>query len=313
MPRKQKRDSANQPALPSIPKELIDQFVKGPMTAEAVQLASATLRKALIERALGAELGHHLGYLNGAKRPQNTCNQRNGRSGKTVLTVDGPLRPELPRDRDGTFEPIRTPKHERRFTGFAEKITAMYARGMTVHEIQGFPAEQCGTEVSPEFISSVTDAVMDEVGAWQTGPLEPMYQVVLFDALPVKVRDEGLVRNKAVYLALFVLPDGARDILGLWIENTEGAKFWMKVFGDLRTRGIQDILIAVTDGLKSMSEALGAVFRATTLQTCIVHLFLNSLEYAGWKERGELGAAIRSIYAASSANAAEAGLHCHAG
>lgn len=221
MPRKQKRDSANQPALPSIPKELIDQFVKGPMTAEALQLASAALGKALIERAPGAELGHHPGYLNGAKRPQNTCNQRNGRS------VDSPRRPELARDRDGTFGPILSPKHERRFTGFAEKSIAMCARrGMTVHEIQGFLAEQYGTEVSPEFISSVTDAVMDEVGPWQTGPLEPMYPVVLFGASPVKVRDEGLVRNEAVYLALYVLPDGTRDILRLVVGNTEGVKFW---------------------------------------------------------------------------------------
>jgi transposase-like protein len=184
----------------------------------------------------------------------------------------------------------------------------MYARGMTVREIQGFLAEQYGTEVSPEFISSVTDAVMDEVAAWQARPLEPMYPVVFFDALRVKIREEGLVRNKAIYLALGILPDGTRDILGLWIENTEGAKFWMKVFSDLKVRGVQDMLIAVTDGLKGMPEALGAVFPATTLQTCIVHLIRNSLDYANWKDRRALAAAIRPIYTAASAEAAQAEL-----
>ncbi|MFS8981725.1 IS256-like element ISRta2 family transposase, partial [Cupriavidus necator] len=170
-----------------------------------------------IERALGAELGHHLGYQPGAERPAGTANQRNGKSAKTVLTEDGPLRVDIPRDRDGSFDPILIPKHERRFTGFDDKIIAMYARGMTVREIQAFLAEQYGTEVSPEFISSVTDAVMDEVTAWQARPLEVMYPVVFFDALRVKMREDGVVRNKAVYLALGVLPDGTRDILGLWI------------------------------------------------------------------------------------------------
>jgi putative transposase len=308
MPRKPKPATEAPMDLPSIPKELIDQFVKGPMTAEAVQAASAAFKKALIERALGAELGHHLGYPAGAERPQDATNQRNGKSGKTVLTGDGPLRLDIPRDRDGSFAPILIPKHARRFTGFDDKIIAMYARGMTVREIQGFLAEQYGTEVSPEFISSVTDAVMEEVTAWQARPLEPMYPVVFFDALRVKIREEGLVRNKAIYLALGILPDGTRDVLGLWIENTEGAKFWMKVFNDLKVRGVQDILIAVTDGLKGMPEALGAVFPATTLQTCIVHLMRNSLEYASWKDRRALAAAIRPIYTAASAQAAEAEL-----
>ena len=308
MPRKPKTATEAQTALPSIPKELIDQFVKGPMTAEAVHAASAAFKKALIERALGAELGHHLGYAAGEARPEEATNQRNGKSGKTVLTDDGPLRLEIPRDRDGSFAPILIPKHERRFTGFDDKIIAMYARGMTVREIQGFLAEQYGTEVSPEFISTVTDAVMDEVGAWQARPLEPMYPVVFFDALRVKIREEGLVRNKAIYLALGILPDGTRDILGLWIENTEGAKFWMKVFSDLKVRGVQDILIAVTDGLKGMPEALGAVFPATTLQTCIVHLIRNSLDYASWKDRRGLAAAIKPIYTAAGAEAAQAEL-----
>ena len=290
--------------LPTIPKELIDQFVTGPMSPEAVQAASMAFKKALIERALGAELSHHLGYPPGAAKPEDVANHRNGSTGKTVLTEDGPVRIEVPRDREGSFEPLLIPKHERRFTGFDDKIVAMYARGMTVREIQAFLAEQYGTEVSPEFISSVTDAVMAEVGAWQARPLEPMYPVVFFDALRVKIREDAVVRNKAIYLALGVLPDGTRDILGLWIENTEGAKFWMKVFNDLKTRGVADILIAVTDGLKGIGEALGAVFPATTLQTCIVHLIRNSLDYASWEDRKLLAAALRPVYTAVNAEAA---------
>jgi transposase-like protein len=290
--------------MPTIPKELIDQFVSGPMSAEAVQDISMAFKKALIERALGAELSHHLGYRSGETKPEGAINHRNGATAKTVLTEDGPVRVEVPRDRDGSFEPLLIPKHERRFTGFDDKIVAMYARGMTVREIQGFLAEQYGTEVSPEFISSVTDAVMAEVTAWQARPLEPMYPVVFFDALRVKIREDAVVRNKAIYLALAVLPDGHREVLGLWIENTEGAKFWLKVFNDLKTRGVSDILIAVTDGLKGIGEALGAVFPATTLQTCIVHLIRNSLDYAGWKDRKLLAAALKPIYTAPSAEAA---------
>jgi len=303
MPIKTRKAAAAQ-ALPTIPKELIDQFVNGPMSAEAVNAASMAFKKALIERALGAELTHHLGYAPGADKPSEASNHRNGATAKTVLTEDGPLRIEVPRDRAGSFEPLLIPKHERRFTGFDDKIVAMYARGMTMREIQGLLAEQYATEVSPEFISSVTDAVMSEVTAWQARPLEPMYPVVFFDALRVKIREDAVVRNKAIYLALGVQPDGTRDILGLWIENTEGAKFWMKVFNDLRTRGVNDILIAVTDGLKGMSEALGVVFPATTLQTCIVHLIRNSLDYASWKDRKALAAAIKPIYTAASAEAA---------
>ena len=227
MPSTKKPAAAGMTALPSIPNELIEQLTGGatPMTADQINATTMALKKALIERALGAEMSHHLGYPPGSARPEEAANQRNGTSAKTVLTEDGPLRIEVPRDRAGSFEPILIPKHERRFTGFDDKIVAMYARGMTVREIQGFLAEQYGTEVSPEFISSVTDAVMAEVTAWQGRPLEPMYPVVFFDALRVKIREDAVVRNKAVYLALGVLPDGTRDILGLWIENTEGAKF----------------------------------------------------------------------------------------
>jgi putative transposase len=305
MPRKPKAIPRD---LPTIPKELIDQFVKGPMTAEAVQDAAMAFKKALIERAMGAELGHHLGYPAGAERPEDATNQRNGSSAKTVLTDTGPLRLAIPRDRDGSFAPILIPKHDRRFTGFDDKIIAMYARGMTVREIQAFLVEQYGTEVSPAFISSVTDAVMEEVTAWQARPLEVMYPVVFFDALRVKMREDGVVRSKAVYLALGVLPDGTRDILGLWIETTEGAKFWMKVFNDLKTRGTQDILIAVTDGLKGMEQALNAVFPSTTLQTCVVHLIRGSLDYASWKDRRVVAAALKPVYTAATVEAAEAAL-----
>jgi len=305
MPRKKKAVAlATEAALPQIPSEWLDQVVRGPMTPAAVENVMRGFKKAVIERALGAEMSHHLGYRPGAAKPERLSNHRNGSSGKTVLTDDGPLRIDVPRDRDGSFEPQLIGKHERRFTGFDDKIVAMYARGMTVREIQGFLGEMYGVEVSPEFISSVTDAVMAEVTAWQARPLEAMYPVVFFDALRVKVREDAVVRSKSVYLALGVLPDGTRDILGLWIESTEGAKFWMKVFNDLKTRGCNDILIAVTDGLKGMGDALGVVYPATTLQTCIVHLIRNSLDYASWKERKALAAAIKPIYAAPSAEAA---------
>jgi transposase-like protein len=291
-----------------VPNELVDQFVSGPMTAEAVNDACLAFKKALIERALGAELSHHLGYSAGAAKPEAADNHRNGSTGKTLLSDVGKLRIEVPRDRNGSFAPLLIPKHQRRFTGFDDKIIGLYARGMTVREIQAFLLEAYDTEVSPDFISTVTDAVMSEVSAWQNRPLEPMYPVVFFDALRVKISEDAVVRNKAVYLALGVQAEGMRDILGLWIENTEGAKFWMKVFNELKTRGVGDILIAVTDGLKGMSEALAVVFPATTLQTCIVHLIRNSLDYAGWKDRKALAAAIKPIYTAVNAEAAAAAL-----
>ena len=295
--------AARSAALPKIPKELIDQFVAGPMSGEAVNAATLAFKKALIERALGAELGHHLGHV-AAGAAQDVGNHRNGTSAKTVLTGEGAVRLDVPRDRNGSFEPLLIPKHERRFSGFDDKIIAMYARGMTMREIQGFLLESYGVEVSAEFISSVTEAVMAEVTAWQSRPLEAMYPVVFFDALRVKIKEDAVVRNKAIYLALGVQRDGCRDILGLWIEGTEGAKFWMKVFNDLKTRGVDDILIAVTDGLKGMPEALATVFPATTLQTCIVHLIRNSLDFASWRERKALAAALKPIYTAATAEAA---------
>jgi putative transposase len=266
------------------------------------------LKKALKERMLGGELSYHLGYPPGGTKPEDTTNHRNGSSEKRVLTEDGSLAVEIPRDRDGTFEPQLIPKHARRLAGFDDKVLALYARGLTVREIQKFVAEIYSIEVSPDLISEVTDAVVAEVTAWQARPLEPMYPVVFFDALRVKIRDESVVRSKAVYLALAVLPDGTRDILGIWIEQTEGAKFWLKVFNDLKTRGCADIIIAVTDGLKGMSEALAVAYPSTTLQTCLVHLIRNSLELCGWQDRKTLAVALRVIYTAASADAASAAL-----
>ena len=310
MPSKAKNTAtADNAAQLQIPSELLDQLVTGPMTAGQVQGLFDQFKKAVLERALAGEMSHHLGYAAGQAKPEGAANHRNGKSAKTVLTDAGALRIDIPRDREGTFEPQLIGKHERRFTGFDDKIVAMYARGMTVREIQGFLGEMYSVDVSPDLISRVTDEVMGEVSAWQSRPLESMYPVVFFDALRVKIREDGIVRSKAVYLALGVLADGSRDILGIWVENTEGAKFWMKVFNDLKTRGVQDILIAVTDGLKGMPEALGAVFPATTLQTCIVHLIRNSLDFASWKDRKALAAAIKPIYTAVSAEAAEAELN----
>ena len=308
MPSRTKKLDRAVAGLPSIPKELVAQFLTGPMTGEAINAAGIAFKQALIEASLNAELTHHLGYAPGADRPEATTNQRNGVTAKTVLTGDGRVRIETPRDRDGSFEPLLLPKHARRFTAFDDSIVALYARGLTVREIQGYLAESYGTEVSPDLISTVTDSVLAEVTAWQARPLETVYPVVFFDALRVKVREDNVVRNKAVYLALGVRRDGSREILGLWIETTEGAKFWMKVFNDLKTRGVSDILIAVTDGLTGMPAALAAVFPRTTLQTCIVHLIRNSLDYASWKDRKTLAAALRPIYAAASAEAALAAL-----
>jgi putative transposase len=299
----------NDPALQPVAAEILDQFVaEGPLTAPDIDAAMRRFKKALIERALGAELTHHLGYAPGAPKPGAASNHRNGTTAKMVLTDDGTVPIDVPRDREGTFTPVLLPKHERRFTGFDDKILALYARGLTVREIQAFLHEMYAVEVSPDLISTVTEAVVEEITAWQARPLEAVYAVVFFDALRVKIRDEGTVRSKAVYLALAILPDGRRDILGLWIEQTEGAKFWLKVFTEVRARGCEDILIAVTDGLKGMPEALEAVFPHTTLQTCIVHLIRQSLEYASWRDRASLAAALRTVYAAPTEDAACAAL-----
>ena len=266
------------------------------------------LKKALLERALGAELSAHLGYEKGDSAGRGTGNSRNGYSSKTVLTDDGELELAIPRDRIGSFEPLIVPKGERRLDGFDDRIVSLYARGMTVREIQGHLQELYGVDVSPDLISRVTDAVLEEVRAWQTRPLDPLYPVVFFDALRVKIRDEGLVRNKAVYLALAITAECDKEVLGLWIEQSEGAKFWPKVMNELKARGVGDILIAVVDGLTGFPDAIGAVFPQTTVQTCIVHLIRNSLAFVSWKDRKRVIPDIRAIYRAETVEAAMARL-----
>ena len=266
------------------------------------------LKKALLERALGAELTDHLGYEKGDPAGRGSGNSRNGHSGKTVLTEDGAVELAVPRDRNGSFEPAIVPKGERRLDGFDDRILSLYARGMTVREIQAHLHELYRVEVSPDLISRVTDAVLEEVREWQNRPLDAVYPVVFFDALRVKIRDEGLVRNKAVYLALAITCQGEKEVLGLWIEQTEGAKFWLKVMNELRTRGVGDILIAVVDGLTGFPDAIAAVFPQTAVQTCIVHLIRNSLAFVSWKDRKTVMPELRAIYRAETAEAAAARL-----
>ena len=245
-----------------------------------------------------------MGYEKGDPAGRGSGNSRNGSSSKTLLTDDGMVEIAVPRDRAGSFEPQLIGKGQTRFDGFDEKILSLYARGMTVREIQGHLAELYATDVSPDLISRVTDAVLDEVREWQNRPLDPIYPVVFFDALRVKIRDEGLVKNKAVYVALALNPDGEKDVLGLWIEQSEGAKFWLKVVNELKARGVNDILIAVVDGLKGFPEAITSVFPETLVQTCIVHLIRNSLAFVSWKDRKALLPAIKAIYRAESAEMA---------
>jgi putative transposase len=262
------------------------------------------LKKALIERALGAELTEHLGYEKGDPAGRGSGNSRNGTSSKTILTEDGEIEITVPRDRVGSFEPQLIAKGQTRFDGFDDKILSLYARGMTVREIQGHLAELYGAEVSPDLISRVTDAVLEEVREWQSRPLDAVYPIVFFDALRVKIRDEGLVKNKAVYVALAYNGDGEKDVLGLWIEQTEGAKFWLRVINELKARGVNDILIAVVDGLKGFPEAITSVYPQTLVQTCIVHLIRNSLAFVSWKDRKAILPSIKAIYRAESADAA---------
>jgi putative transposase len=286
--------------------ELIDEMIARRGHSAAAILGQsglvAQLTKRVVERALAGELTHHLGYPKGEEPPGENC--RNGSSAKTVLSEGGPMEIAVPRDRAGSFEPRLIAKGQRRFEGFDEKIIAMYARGMSVREIQGFLLDQYQVEVSPDFISTVTDAVLEELTQWQNRPLEAMYPIVFFDALRVKIRDEGVVKNKAVYVALGVAADGTKDVLGLWIEQTEGARFWLGVMNELKNRGVADVLIAVVDGLKGFPEAIRAVFPCTTVQTCIVHLTRFSLAYCSWQDRKKVAGQLKGIYQA--VNAAEA-------
>ena len=262
------------------------------------------LTKLLVEKALDAEMASHLGHDKNQPVANPSGNTRNGRSKKTLKGEFGELPIEIPRDRHGSFEPQLIPKHQTRWAGFDDKILSLYARGMTVREIQAHLEEMYGTEVSPTLISSVTDAVNDEVKAWQARPLDPIYPIVYLDCIHVKVR-EGAVRVKAVYLAIGVSMTGEKEVLGLWLANTEGAKFWLQVVTELRNRGVQDILIACVDGLKGFPEAIEAVYPKTIVQLCIVHMVRHSLNYVSWKRRMEIAADLKRIYTAATADEAE--------
>lgn len=283
-------------------KELLDQLLSGrdPTTVLESGGLIGDLKKALAERMLNAEMDVHLAQ----EADAGLQNHRNGSSAKTVLTPDGTLELSIPRDRHGRFDPALIGKYRRRFPGFDEKIIALYARGVSTRDIQAHVRELYGIEISPDLVSAVTDAVIDEVTAWQVRPLEPCYALVFFDALRVKIRDEGLVKNKAVYLAIGMRTSGHKEVLGLWIEPSEGAKFWLRVMNELRSRGTQDILIAVVDGLKGFPEAITAVFPDTVVQTCVVHLIRYSMQFASWKERRAIAAALKPIYRADHAAAA---------
>ena len=286
---------------PTIPAELLDQLLAGSDAASALDQGGLldSLKKALAERALNAEMDYHLGG------DEQAGNSRNGYGRKRVITDSSKIEIEVPRDREGSFDPQLIAKYQRRFPGFDDKIISMYARGMSTREITGHLRELYGIDVSPDLISTVTDAVLEEVAAWQQRPLDPAYPLVFFDAIRVKIRDEGMVRSKAIHIALGVRADGRKEVLGLWIEQNEGAKFWLRVMNELKNRGTEDIMLAVVDGLKGFPDAITAVFPEAVVQTCIVHLVRNSMDFVSWKDRKPLATALKAIYRAVDAKAAE--------
>ena len=288
---------------------ILDELLRGCERPEDLMAEGGLmrdLRKALMQRMLGAELTEHLGYEHGEVAPLVQTNRRNGVSRKTVKSEDGAFELAVPRDREGSFEPRLIGKGQTRIDGLDDKIIAMYARGMSVRDIRGHLEELYGLEVSPDLISRVTDAVLDEVKEWRSRALDAVYPVVIFDALRVKIRDKDsrIVKNKAVYLALGITGEGEREVLGLWIAENEGAKFWLSVMTELRNRGVQDILIAVVDGLKGFPEAITAAFPQTMVQTCVVHLVRHSLNFCSWKDRKAVAAKLREVYVAETAEAA---------
>ena len=263
------------------------------------------LTKQLLERAMAAEMTEHVGYEKHDPIGNNSGNSRNGKSVKTIKGSFGTMGIEVPRDRNGTFEPRIIEKHQRRFTGFDQNIISLYARGLSTREIQQHIEEMYQVEVSPSLISNVTDEVIEEVKAWQNRQLEAVYPIVYLDAMHFKVRDNGQVRNKAIYLAIGVTMSGLKEVLGLWIAQTEGAKFWLQVVTELKNRGVSDIFIACVDGLKGFPEAIESVFPKTEVQLCIVHLVRHSLNYVGWKQRKEVATDLKSIYTAATDTQAE--------
>jgi putative transposase len=294
-----------------LPDALVDELLAGAQTEQEIVGPGgllAGLTKRLVERAMEVELTDHLGYEHGEAPPGGTDNTRNGSTPKTLVTEHGPVGIDTPRDRDGTFEPKIVRKRQRRFEGFDEKIIALYSRGLSTRDIQAYLQELYGVEVGRDLISRVTDAVMDDARAWASRPLEDVYPIVFLDCLVLKIREGGSVQRRACYLALGVTLEGDRDVLGLWFQETEGAKFWMQVLSELKQRGVQDILIACVDGLKGFPEAIEAIFPRTTVQTCIVHLIRHSLKYVPRREREHVARDLKPIYTALDADAAQAEL-----
>jgi putative transposase len=294
-------------AKKAVPKELLDSLLADYRKPEDLIGENGLLKqltKLLVEKALEAEMADHLGHGKNEPVENLAGNTRNGKSKKTLKGEFGELPIEIPRDRHGTFEPQLIPKHQTRWTGFDDKILSLYARGMTVREIQSHLEEMYGTEVSPTLISSVTDAVIDEVKVWQSRPLDALYPIVYLDCIHVKVRD-GSVRVKAVYLAIGINMSGEKEVMGLWIAQMEGAKFWLQVVTELKNRGVQDIFIACVDGLKGFPEAIEAVYPHAAVQLCIVHMVRNSLNYVSWKMRAEVAADLKRIYTCATADEAE--------
>jgi putative transposase len=287
----------------TIRNELIDELLAGQDPSSVMRRDGllGELKKALLNRLMAAEFDHHLAQERASGEGRN---HRNGSTRKRVLTDDSHVEVTIPRDREARFDPVLIGKYQRRLPGFDDKVISLYTRGMSTREIQGHLEEIYGAEVSPQLISTVTDAVATEVAEWQSRPLESLYPVMFFDAIRVKVRDQGTVCNKAVYLALGITPDGRKHILGLWIDPNEGAKFWLRIVNELRNRGVRDILIAVVDGLKGFPEAINAAFPQTLVQTCIVHLLRNALAYVSWQDRKQVVAALKPIYQAPTADAA---------
>jgi putative transposase len=288
--------------------ELIDELLAGAQTEEELVGPGgllADLTRRLVERAMSAELTEHLGYEPHQEPPGGTSNTRNGTTPKTLVTEHGPVQVKAPRDRNASFVPKIVRKGQRRFEGFDDKILALYARGLSVRDIEAHLAEIYGVKVGRDLISRVTDAVMDDVRAWQQRPLDDVYPVVFLDCLVLKIREGGTVQRRACYLALGVTVDGDRDVLGMWFQETEGAKFWMQVLAELKQRGISDILICCVDGLKGFPEAIEAIFPQTVVQTCIVHLIRHSLKYVPRREREQVARDLKPIYTAIDADAAQ--------
>jgi putative transposase len=282
---------------------LLDQLLKNYKKPEDILGENGLLKrlsKAVLERALGAELTEHLGYEKHDRAGYGSGNARNGTTEKTLKGKNGEVTIEVPRDRNGTFEPQMVKKHQTRFDGFNDKILSMYARGMTTRDIQGHLEEIYGVEVSPTLISNVTDAVVEEVKAWQGRPLEAVYPILYLDALHVKIREGGHVQNRAIYVAIGIKLDGDKEVLGLWAGQAEGAKFWLQVVTELKNRGVQDIFIACVDGLKGLPQAIETVFPKAQVQLCIVHLVRNCLNYVSWKERKTVAADLKPIYHAAT-------------